>query len=122
MVMSADEMWKLVNHKKYQCETCCYCTHNKNHFTRHCNSTRHWLLCDFAKTCPKDLKILIGSFLPMHHLTFCGHNGLLAMNVQAREFGIAKFVSLMKPSAGLHVRIGASGVRIERSSQNPSSG
>ena len=119
--MTANEMWIMLNHTKYECIACGYKTHNRSHYYRHHQSTRHWLLHDFRIDCPTDLKVLIASFLPIKAMTYCGANGLKAMNMQARNWGIARFISSIPPSAGLHVRICGGRGRITRSSQTPAS-
>ena len=64
----AHELWQELNKSKYVCETCKFRSFNRAHFTRHYVSNKHFLLTEFAKDCPRDLKILIASFLPVYKI------------------------------------------------------
>jgi len=117
MVMTPEKMWIMVNRNRYRCTTCGYNTYNANNYLRHCNSAKHWLLNEFAQQCPTDLKILIGSFLPLKALMYCGRLGLKAMDTQSRDWGVGRML-IIPPSASLHVRIVDGVTRIRRRRQN----
>ena len=61
----AHVLWQQLNQNKYQCDTCKFRSFNAAHYIRHINSAKHFLLTTFATECPRDLKILIESFLPL---------------------------------------------------------
>ena len=64
--MLARKYWTELNSKKYSCPTCGFNTFNKTHFTRHVQSNKYFLITEFAEDCPRDLKILVASFLPVY--------------------------------------------------------
>lgn len=64
----AHVLWQQLNHSKYQCSTCNFRSFNLAHYVRHIDSSKHFLLTEFADECPIDLKILIASFLPIYKL------------------------------------------------------
>ena len=117
--MTSYEMWILLNKDRYTCECCNYSSYNKSLFVRHLNSTKHWLNDFFFKNCPNDLKVVVGSFLPMQKLIKSGKNGLRAMNLQARSLSIGMLINLLPPNAGLHVQIYEKKGQIIRMQRNP---
>ena len=73
------EIWIALNENRYECPVCKFRTPNLAHFRRHLNSDKHWLMTVFAPECPRDLKILVASFLPFVKLTHLGQLGLDAV-------------------------------------------
>ena len=65
---TATELWRVTNRERYTCERCKFSTYNKSHFHRHMKSDRHFLLNDFRDDIPRDLRIVIASFLPFYLL------------------------------------------------------
>ena len=61
-------MWRRLNNERYVCSTCKYKTYNLAHYKRHIESSKHFLLTDLRFECPRDLKILIASFLPIYKI------------------------------------------------------
>ena len=66
--MEPHVLWQQLNRNKYRCEVCRFRSYNAAHWQRHLNSAKHWLLTEFRDDCPKDLKILIASFLPPYKI------------------------------------------------------
>ena len=66
--MEAHVLWQQLNRNRYRCEVCRFRSYNAAHWQRHLDSAKHWLLTEFRWKCPKDLKILIASFLPPYKL------------------------------------------------------
>ena len=61
-------LWQELNRSKYQCKCCKFRSFNAAHYIRHLQSSKHFLLTEFASECPRDLKILIASFLPVYKI------------------------------------------------------
>ena len=64
----AHVLWQEMNRNKYVCQECKFRSFNAAHYMRHLKSSKHFLLTEFARDCPTDLKILIASFLPVYKL------------------------------------------------------
>lgn len=64
----AHELWQELNRNKYKCKICNFRSFNKNHYVRHIDSSKHFLLTEFKSECPRELRILIASFLPLYKL------------------------------------------------------
>ena len=79
MVMKASLIWRLENRSRYHCKCCNYKSHNRAIFTRHENTTSHWLMSEFAKA-PRDIKMLVASFLPFSKINRCGQLAIDAFN------------------------------------------
>ena len=80
MVMGAAKMWMLANGSRYECKVCDYKSHNKSIYCRHVNTLSHWLCSDFAQYAPRDIKIVVASFLPLRKLDLCGKIRVMAFN------------------------------------------
>ena len=78
--MGAARMWKLANACRYKCRACDYKSHNRAIFCRHVNTTSHWLCAEFAQYAPRDVKIVVASFLPLKKLVLCGLVRVAAFN------------------------------------------
>ena len=81
MVKSAREMWIDLNQDRYKCEACDFRTPNLAHWCRHENSDKHFLMTTFRDEAPRDVKMLVASFLPFVKLTELGQLGLDAVNM-----------------------------------------
>ena len=79
MVKPAHELWKELNARKYRCEPCCFRSSNKAHWTRHKDTPKHFLINEFVHA-PRDIKVLVATFLPIHYLCNIGSIGLFALN------------------------------------------
>ena len=66
--MEAHVLWKELNSKRYECKVCRFRSHNKKHYERHLESNKHFLLTTFAEEAPRDIKVLVASFLPLYKL------------------------------------------------------
>ena len=62
------EIWIELNEDRYECPACGFRTPNLAHFRRHLASDKHWLMTEFREECPRDLKIVVASFLPFGHV------------------------------------------------------
>ena len=81
MVKSAQELWLDLNQGKYKCPECGYQSPNHAHWYRHVRSDKHFLIGHFAVLAPRDIKVLVASFLPFMKLTNLGKLGLDAVNM-----------------------------------------
>ena len=81
MVRTATELWLELNAKKYVCSACGFTTANRAHFKRHFQTTKHFLMTDFRQGVPRDIRVLVASFLPFTLLTRLGQVGLDAVNM-----------------------------------------
>ncbi len=79
MVKTNREIWIELNEDRYECPACGFRTPNLAHFRRHLASDKHWLMTEFREECPRDLKIVVASFLPFVKLTNLGQLGLDAV-------------------------------------------
>ena len=79
MVKTARQIWIALNEDRYECPVCGFKTPNLAHFRRHLASDKHFLMTDFRDNCPRDLKVLVASFLPFMKLTHLGQLGLDAV-------------------------------------------
>jgi hypothetical protein len=75
----ADTLWRLLNASRYECKICRFKSFNKAHWRRHFDSDKHFLLTTFRDECPRDLKIMVASFLPLRKLIRLEHVGRLAL-------------------------------------------
>jgi hypothetical protein len=74
-------MWVDLNHDRYKCEACNFRTPNLAHWCRHDDSVKHFLMTTFRDEAPRDIKILVASWLPFVKLTELGQVGLDAVNM-----------------------------------------
>ena len=81
VTLDADTLWQMLNKNKFACQECGYRSPNRAHWYRHVRSDKHFLLYDFAINCPRDLKILVATFLPFQKLANLGKVGLAAVNL-----------------------------------------
>ena len=81
MVKTAREVWIALNEDRYECPDCGFRSPNLAHFTRHLRSDKHWLMTEFRTQCPRDLKIVVASFLPFMKLTNLGQLGFDAVSM-----------------------------------------
>jgi hypothetical protein len=81
MVKSAQELWLQLNSDRYRCDECGFVSPNHAHWYRHVRSDKHFLLSVFAEEAPRDIKLLVASFLPFVKLTSLGRLGLQAVNL-----------------------------------------
>ena len=115
MVMTARTIWKHENKRKYHCPYCDYSTHNKALFRRHSQTRSHWLHHFFAKQAPRDIKIVVASFLPYWKIRYCGQLTLDAYNYALPEGSNWKIKS-MDP-VNLHAQTGVVLVHLTHNSQ-----
>ena len=92
MVMTASRIWRLENAARFQCPICNYKTHNKTIFRRHLDSTRHFLLTEFAHQAPRDIKMLVASFLPFDKIVHLGQLAVDALNYDMPDVCPWKFI------------------------------
>jgi hypothetical protein len=64
----ADVLWKELNAGRYKCAVCRFRSFNKAHYARHVHCDKHFLLTHFRWECPRDIKVLIASFLPLYKI------------------------------------------------------
>ena len=93
MVMCAHLIWKLANKQRYHCKCCDYFTHNKALFTRHSATITHWLHDVFAQA-PRDIKIIVASFLPYRKIRKCGKVVIDAFNYMLPNHSVWKIKSM----------------------------
>ena len=74
-------MWIDLNHDRYRCDACDFRTPNLAHWCRHDNSDKHFLMTTFRDEAPRDIKLLVASFLPFVKLTELGQLGLDAVQM-----------------------------------------
>ena len=78
--MPAAQIWALENRRRYVCKACDYSTHNRAIFRRHGDTRNHWLRTIFALDAPRDIRVIVGSFLPFMKLRASGDVGIDAHN------------------------------------------
>ena len=81
MVKPAREMWIELNHDRYRCDCCGFRSPNLTHYLRHAGSDKHFLMTTFRDEAPRDIKIMVASWLPFVKLTELGQVGLDAVNM-----------------------------------------
>jgi hypothetical protein len=64
----ANVLWQELNHSKFACPICNFRTFNRAHFARHEQSDKHFLLTEFRAAVPRDMRVLIASFLPIYKI------------------------------------------------------
>ena len=79
--MKASHIWRLENRRKYYCPCCNYHSHNRAIFSRHENTISHWLCKEFASA-PRDIKMVVASFLPFSKINRCGMLAIDAFNLK----------------------------------------
>ena len=92
--MAASKIWRLENAARYQCPICDYKTHNKALFRRHLDSTRHFLLSEFAHQAPRDVKMLVATFLPFYRIYMCGPVAVDALNYETPDWVTWRFTKV----------------------------
>ena len=107
--MSARKIWKLENKRRHECKTCGYSTHNKSHMKRHLESTTHFLLHEYAPNAPRDINLVVASFLEFHEIQLLGKLCADALNYRRPEGCVWRFTQLSGPGGPLS-RIFVSGV------------
>ena len=107
--MIARMIWKLENRKRYECKTCGYHTHNKSHMRRHLESKSHFLLHDFGRFAPRDICLVVASFLDFHDIHKLGQLCADALNYRRPEGCVWRFTRQWVPGGPLS-RIFVSGV------------
>ena len=81
----AGELWQELNKNKYNCPVCCFNSFNRAHYLRHRNSSKHFLLTEFKSQCPRDIRILIASFLPLYKVIRLKQIGPYALKLAWRQ-------------------------------------
>ena len=124
--MSADLIWKQVNAHKYKCNCCNYNTHNKALFKRHETTTNHFLRTTVFYG-PRDIKVVIASFLPYYKIQYCGKiarhadkSTYLDLPWPDWEFSLClrRIPAITRDLVDLHVRTDAGVNQTERMTQN----
>ena len=100
--MCARTIWENENKRKYFCASCQYATYNKALFRRHNNTLSHWLNHVFAKTAPRDIKIVVASFLPYWKIKYCGKLTAHAYNYALPKGSRWKIKSMVPASPPVH--------------------
>lgn len=83
--MKARQLWTQLNATKYHCPVCRFKTFNKTHFGRHLESDKHFLLTVIREEAPRDVKVVIGSFLPVCIIIRLGAVGRSALKLAWRR-------------------------------------
>lgn len=97
------QLWYDLNVNKFRCPICNIRCARNNVWLRHCDTQKHFLLTTFRLQCPRELKILTASFLPLSQVIHLGAVGLLALETNMRHnFTYKK--SFVISSEGPHVR------------------
>ena len=107
--MLARKIWRLENKRRHECKTCGYSTHNKSHMKRHLESTNHFLLHEYAPNAPRDINLVVASFLDFHEIYFLGKLCADALNYRRPEGCVWRFTQRWAPGDPLS-RIFVSGV------------
>ena len=81
----ANQLWQELNKHKYNCPVCCFNSFNRAHYLRHRNSSKHFLLTEFKSQCPRDIRILIASFLPLYKVIRLKQIGPYALKLAWRR-------------------------------------
>ena len=118
--MIASKIWLLENAARYQCPICDYKTHNKALFERHLKSTRHFLMSEFAHQAPRDVKMLVASFLPFNKIYLCGSVAVDALNYDTPNWATWRFTRVAP--VDLPFQSGVVQVRIAHRRRTPTSG
>ena len=64
----AHVLWQQLNHTRFSCAVCEFKSFNRAHYARHTESDKHFLLTEFRSYVPRDIRILIASFLPIYKI------------------------------------------------------
>ena len=115
MVMLANKIWQLENAARYCCPICNYKTHNKTLYRRHLDSTRHFLMTTFAYQAPRDVKMLVASFLPFDRIYLLEQLAVDALNYDAPDWMPWRFSLLT--TADLPFRTGVVRVHLSHKKQ-----
>lgn len=113
--MLARKIWRRENAAKYQCPVCNYKTHNKSLYTRHLGSTYHFMLSVFAKQAPRDIKVVVASFLPYYQICLLGRLAIDSLNYDCMKYW--KFTSV--GLAGPPFQNDVVAIRLRRTTQSP---
>lgn len=109
MVMMARMIWRLENKRRHRCETCGYSTHNKSHMRRHLESKSHFLMHDFGLFAPRDICLVVASFLDFRDIYKLGQLAADALNYRRPDGCVWRFTRVEGPGGPLS-RIYVSGV------------
>ena len=101
-MVNARELWLQLNEKKFECPACAYNTCNGAHWTRHVQSTKHFLLYEFGCFAPMDIKVVVASFLPLP--TILGLSDSVAWATLKRLYPTRNFFNRCQSSEGPHAR------------------
>ena len=112
--MIARKIWALENRKRYVCKSCGYQTHNRCLFVRHKLTLKHWLLDVFSKQAPRDIKVMVASFLPYYKIKYCGKLARDAFNMKLPPNSMWRITGA---PAGLPAQNGAVVIRLIHNSQ-----
>jgi hypothetical protein len=94
----ANILWQELNKNRYNCPVCCFNSFNRAHYLRHNDSSKHFLLTDFKSNCPRDIRILIASFLPLYKVIRLKHIGPYALRLAWRQPARYEHCPLVVPS------------------------
>ena len=117
MVMCARLIWKHENSKRFECTTCGFCSHNKSHYRRHTQSTGHFLKTVIGNA-PRDIKVVIASFLSYRTIYSLGNIAAAALNYRfghGEGFWVFKRWALADPLSQTY----GWGVHLIRRTQTP---
>lgn len=81
----AHELWRELNRNRYECHVCRFRSFNRAHYVRHMDCAKHFLMTEFKSNCPRDLRILIASFLPLYKVIRLKHIGPYALQLAWRR-------------------------------------
>ena len=90
MVINAQKIWRRENEHRFTCPACAFSTHNKSHYRRHMESTSHFLKTVVARG-PRDIKVVIASFLSYRTIYVLGDIAAAAFNYRNEEEGFWVF-------------------------------
>ena len=114
--MIARQIWALENRKRYVCKHCSYRTHNRAIFERHKGTTKHWLRAEFAVEAPRDIRVLVASFLPYYKIRKCGRIAADAFNMKIPKDSIWR---IRGDPEDPHAQTCAAVIRLIHNSQTP---
>ena len=106
----ASKIWRFENAFRFTCPICDYNTHNKTLFRRHQDSTRHFLLTEFAYQAPREIKMLVATFLPFDRIYLLGKIAVDALNFKRPKWASWFFTgvdpaNLLSQTASVRVRL-----------------
>jgi hypothetical protein len=94
----AHVLWKELNASRYNCEVCRFRSFNKAHYARHVHCDKHFLLTHFRWNAPRDIKILVASFLPLYKIIRLRRVGPCALRLAwKRPFRYSNFPRVLLP-------------------------